>query len=661
MQKRGGSMASIRRGEREEEPALFHEMRRREHERKSSAIHPLPPHDADQPHSAGSANTSLRHQMASSPVKMTLSTASNKGSVDNSVTVDLSGKNDDLLTVELGKNDYDWLLTPPGTPLLNHSELSSALNGESLPQMEPISLVQSLAAIKTSRFSSTQAQTNSRKQGATLPELASRKGQNGVSRSNELPAGSMFSTTNYVATLTPKKTPLTPRSGSVFRPASATKRTPLSSAHTFNPTTPHSKTKPLSAPGSHPTTPTSRDTAAIASKSGGNFFLSASTTKKTCPSSPKGTSSKRLVHSHAQNQPLSAGVSRSSSINKARPQPSRSAPSSRGSSPRGNSHDWQQSFSSKSQSATTPPPLRSTLTTPTSFSTRSSPMGSSHTTRAKTSTKQALFLSSNLLETSMEIPKRGSSTSLTRGKSALVTMDRQSSAGDCVMATTKGGYQIAQARGLLEPLVFPDTTCCGLQAKRALDTYVSPALGLNNRASRRSLDMAIQHSNLCQDTSNGHSSFVASKSVYSPLLSARNVETQKPSSSFFRVSNSITTVDFSKITSCSQDVSVQDEEFMYCSSFKSSADQTDILSPLVKDDFKNSWLDSTDYMNEGPDPMVFFEQGLGKFGSCESPLVCPHGGGAVTCELCSVKMRLQMLNEKSKASFGANSRVFSEA
>ncbi|MCO5601043.1 hypothetical protein L7F22_055160 [Adiantum nelumboides] len=644
MQKRGGSMAGIRRGEREEELALFHEMRRREHERKSSAIHPLPPHDADQPHSA---NTSLRYQMASFPVKMTLSSASNKVAAENSVTVDLNGKNDDLLTVELGKNDYDWLLTPPGTPLLNDSKLSSASNGESLPQMEPISLVQPLAAIKTSRLSSTQAQTNSRKQG--------------VSRSNERPAGSMLSTTNNVATLTPKKTPLTPRSGSVFRPASPTKRTPLSSAHTFNPTTPHSKTKPLSAPGSHPTTPTSRHTAAIASKSGGNFFLSASTTKKTCPSSPVGTSSKRLVHSHAQNQPLSAGVSRSPSDNKARPQPSRSAPSSRGSSPRGNSHDWQQSFSSKSQSATTAPTLRSTLTTPTSFSTRSSPMGSSHMTRAKISTKQALFPSSNLLETSMEIPKRVSSTSLTRGTSALVTMDRQSSADDCVTTTTKGGYQIAQARRLLEPLVFSDTTCCGLQAKHALDTYVSPALGLNNHAPRRSLDMAMQHSDLRQDRSNGHSSFVASKSVYSPLLSARNVETQKPSSSFFHVSNSITNADVSKITSCSQDVSVQDEEFMYCSNFKSSADQTDIFSPLVKDDYKNSWLDSSDYMSEGPEPMVFFEQGLGKFGSCESPLVCPHGGGAVTCELCSVKMRLQMLNEKSKASFGANSHVFSEA
>ncbi|KAI5071248.1 hypothetical protein GOP47_0013499 [Adiantum capillus-veneris] len=621
MQKSGSTMASVGRDEREEELALFHEVLRREHERKSSAIHPLPPHDADQLHS-GSVNASLWHQMASSPAKMTLTSANNKLVVDNSQTIDLNLKNDDLLTAELGKNDYDWLLTPPGTPLRNHSKLNSASEDDSLSQLESFSLVQSLAAIKTSRFSSNQAEVNSRKQGATLltdPELAYRKGHNGASRSNGLLGNSMYSTTN-VTTSAPKKTPLTLRSGSALRPASPSRRTPISSAHIINPTTPKSKAKPLSAPGSHPTTPTSRHTAAVASKGGGNFVLSSSvTTKKTSPSSPAATSAKRLSPLHAQNQPVSAGVSRSSSFSKARPQPSRSAPSSRGNSPRGASHDWQQAFSSKPQSVTTAPILRSNHSTLTSFNTRSSQMGNSHRQGATTSTKQALFSSLDHLETSMDIPKRASSTSLTRGKSALqssagsilsrYSIQLDKSEGDSVMENTEVG---GQARRYLGSSISPDTTCSRLEVDHSSETYMSPTLGFNKHVPRRSLDMAMLNLSLCRDATNGHSSLVSSKRELSSLSSAGN-------------------------------------------------DQTEILSSLVKDDNKSNWLGSPEYMNEGPDPMMFFEQGLGKFGSCESPLVCPHGGGAVTCDLCNVKMRLQMLNEKSKASFGAYSQILSEA
>lgn len=86
----------------------------------------------------------------------------------------------------------------------------------------------------------------------------------------------------------------------------------------------------------------------------------------------------------------------------------------------------------------------------------------------------------------------------------------------------------------------------------------------------------------------------------------------------------------------------------------SPVSQPDSLSSLVKDARVNNWLGSPEYRDGNLESMQVFRQGIEKFAGCESPLVCPHGGVAANCDLCNVKIRLQKLNEKCRASLRAS-------
>eukprot|EP00250_Pteridium_aquilinum_P014152 c21811_g1_i3 orf=232-2304(+) len=690
MQKRGPNMATVvGRGEREEELALFHEVRRRERERKSNAVHPLP-HDADQPH-LGSAHTRMQHRLTSAAAKLTSIDTSNKPVYDP-ISADLTKKGDDLLTAELGKNDYDWLLTPPGTPLINPSDHNSASNGDDfLSRADPLSSIRSLAAIKTSRFSSSKTEPNLKKEGATLlakPDLALRKGQNGLSRSSGLTGSSSYTTNNATTKKTPGSRPSS-------RPTSPTKRSTIPSTHTSHPTTPTSRPKPPSTPRSHPTTPTNRLTPALTSRSGSNSFSPSSMISgKAGACSPATTPIRRLAGPQTPtHQPLSAGVSRSPSISKARPLPSRSAPSSRGSSPTAKPYVWQQglvtpAFSLGSQSLNganltiLPNMTNSRLTAPNSMNSRGSPVGSSSRPGTTTSTTQAAFSSLNHSGTSLDVTRKACSPSLTRGKSSLLSNSRTDSSaslsmsrnssqmdkslGDIVARNTKVGDKMLQSRRPLGSSLSPDTTWSVLQTKHLREKSASPASSRENGISskqvpRRSLDMTLQSSNLRRNTSNGLCSLVSSTPV-SSLFSARHTKMQACSNDLSIASYSNASADYSMMTLRDQEGSELSEEFLCGSDFQvSPARQSELSMSLGKDAHVNNWLGIQENMDEGLDLMQAFEQGVDKYESCESPLVCPHGGGAANCDLCNVKMRLQMLNEKSKASFGAISQIVGEA
>lgn len=307
-------------------------------------------------------------------------------------------------------------------------------------------------------------------------------------------------------------------------------------------------------------------------------------------------------------------------------------------------------------------------------------MGSLSRRGATTATTQAVFSSLNQPRTSSDISRNPCSPSVAIVKSALLSIprtERQSSSTlimssnrvqmdksqDIIGRSTKDADKIIHSRRSLGSPLSSETTWSALQPKNLLEKSISPTSsrdhgGLNKHAPRRSL---MQHLNLRQGTSNGLCSLVSSTPV-SSLLSSRYAEMQTCSNNFAAVSNSNASADYITVASFEQDGSEVGEEFLYGSDFRvSPASQSDHLASLVKDARMNNWLGSQEYVDESLDLMQVFEQGINKFESCESPLVCPHGGGAVNCDLCNVKMRLQMLNEKSKASFGANSQILGEA
>jgi hypothetical protein len=64
--------------------------------------------------------------------------------------IERKGVGADLLNSDADKNDYDWLLTPPGTPLFPSLDLESHAYTP-LQQQQGLLMNHSLAAIKTSR------------------------------------------------------------------------------------------------------------------------------------------------------------------------------------------------------------------------------------------------------------------------------------------------------------------------------------------------------------------------------------------------------------------------------------------------------------------------------------------------------------------------------
>ncbi|KAH7439071.1 hypothetical protein KP509_04G044000 [Ceratopteris richardii] len=645
MQNKIGVMATVGRYEREDELALFHEVRKREHERKSNAIHPLPLHEADQPPDENT-NDSPKLEVATFMAKMTFNHERNISAIDEPLTTHTNGENDDLLSAELGKNDYDWLLTPPGTPF-NHTSCNSASDfGVFVSQTEPLCLESS----RTSISSNAQTEhTKKKKNGSLLTstEVASKGGHTiAITRCSGTPSSSL-----PLVQSSTKKMANTARFASAARPSSLI-RTSISSNHKSNPTIPNDIIKPSSALGSHPITSKGRNTALMASKGGEtSVFSYSSTPRKKISSCPAMASVKRVSLSQVQSQPPSAGALRSSSASRVRPQLSRSSPSSRGSSLRENSHDWQQGLSPNSQDiisarASNSSP-RSSTSSGFSHTPRASLGGFSHRVGGTSYTKQALFPTSNHRDKFMDGSSKTSSSSALRGKCSLRNMDKRSSAE---LKVSRNSIQLDRSHGIsaignievegrwsLGSSVSPDLTS-NSKPMYLQERYTSPTssvdYGFEGPSCRRSLDMSISHLNLHEDSSSG-------------LCSELNGDHS---------------TDMHMIALHSRNGRDHYKDSIYYSNVKiSRADQTDFPNFLMKDHLK-SLVDSSEHKDKDSDESKDgFCKGFGKSGSCEPSHFCPHGGTAATCDLCSVKKRLQMLTEKTKGSLGASSQTLSES
>ncbi|XP_039050107.1 cell wall protein RBR3-like isoform X2 [Hibiscus syriacus] len=183
------------------------------------------------------------------------------GRISNGSAIVKGGIDDLLSSTEGGKHDYDWLLTPPGTPIFPSSEgsesQSTSLAQRSNPKVRSVSSTTKASRLSVSHSESNHSSRPARSSSVTRPSLSSSYNNYSTNR-----GGSILNTSSAsVSSYTRPSSPVT-RSLSTARPS-----TPSARSTTSRPSTP-SKVRPSptssyvdrSRPSqsSRPSTPTSR-------------------------------------------------------------------------------------------------------------------------------------------------------------------------------------------------------------------------------------------------------------------------------------------------------------------------------------------------------------------------------------------------------------------
>ncbi|CAN1748652.1 hypothetical protein LINPERHAP1_LOCUS3460 [Linum perenne] len=238
--------------DKEEELALFLEMKKREKELQQTDLLLL--------NEAAEFDAPLGSKPGTSPIfNITSSTPARKTGGGG------GGGGDDFLNSDSDKNDYDWLITPPGTPLFPSLEMESqktVMSQIGTPKARPTALKSRLANNQTESIS---GGSLSSRQSASSPGLNS--SGSGIRRpSSSGGPGSRPATPAGRSTLTTASKPSrssTPTSraslssskptGSTIRSSTPVRSTARSSTPTARPSIP-----PQSKSASRPATPTRR-------------------------------------------------------------------------------------------------------------------------------------------------------------------------------------------------------------------------------------------------------------------------------------------------------------------------------------------------------------------------------------------------------------------
>ncbi|CAN1259442.1 hypothetical protein LINPERPRIM_LOCUS10149 [Linum perenne] len=238
--------------DKEEELALFLEMKKREKELQQTDLLLL--------NEAAEFDAPLGSKPGTSPIfNITSSTPARKTGGGG------GGGGDDFLNSDSDKNDYDWLITPPGTPLFPSLEIESqktVMSQIGTPKARPTALKSRLANNQTESIS---GGSLSSRQSASSPGLNS--SGSGIRRpSSSGGPGSRPATPAGRSTLTTASKPSrssTPTSraslssskptGSTIRSSTPVRSTARSSTPTARPSIP-----PQSKSASRPATPTRR-------------------------------------------------------------------------------------------------------------------------------------------------------------------------------------------------------------------------------------------------------------------------------------------------------------------------------------------------------------------------------------------------------------------
>ncbi|XP_020576474.1 probable serine/threonine-protein kinase roco5 [Phalaenopsis equestris] len=196
---------------------------------------------------------------------------------------------DDFLDAEMGKHDYDWLLTPPGTPIFPSSD--STENQQTSTGTKNPSIVKSVSTSRASRVSASQSDNghSARPTRSSSVNRSSASGAHSNSLINHRTSALNSSTVSVTSRPTTPSRPSTPGNHSVSvlsTKASAVSRSVQ--ARSTNPsksrpnlTTPGEKIRPLQK--SRPSTPNGRHQHSSVSGTNINSSVIRSTSRPSTP------------------------------------------------------------------------------------------------------------------------------------------------------------------------------------------------------------------------------------------------------------------------------------------------------------------------------------------------------------------------------------------
>ncbi|XVF76807.1 hypothetical protein PTKIN_Ptkin13bG0296600 [Pterospermum kingtungense] len=338
--------------ERDEELALFLEMRRREKEKeKNNNLVSL--HNSEVLNTALGSNVNVNGNVGAgdSPISKIVSAVPvRKTAADN------------FLNSENDKSDYDWLLTPPGTPLFPTLEMESKktlMSRIGMSNARPTALKTRLANLPEEPIS----------KGTLAPKQQMPSvGLNSSSALNKRPSSS-GGPKSASRPATPTGRPTLPAATKPSRSSTPTARATLPStkpaASTARSSTPTRSTARSSTPTARPSLPASKST----SRSATPTRRPASSSGTAIASAPTGRSSSvtrsaPTTSSLPKSAPLTSSVMKSapatSLVIKSGPTTSKNSVPSRGTSPTVKSRPWNPS-EMPGFSLDTPPNLRTSL------------------------------------------------------------------------------------------------------------------------------------------------------------------------------------------------------------------------------------------------------------------------------------------------------------
>ncbi|KAF8045539.1 hypothetical protein N665_4734s0001, partial [Sinapis alba] len=486
--------------EKDEELSLFLEMRRREKEQDNSLLlNNNNPHEFDSP---------LGSKPGTSPV---FNLSSGGGPARK------TGPPDDFLNSEGDKNDYEWLLTPPGTPLFpslemeSHRTMMMSQTGDS--KGRPASLTSRLA-----NSSSDPAGRNhlTSRQPTSSPGLSSSSGATRRPSSSGGSGSRPATPTGRSSTLTTNSKPSRPSTptssrttvSSTTRPSLTTSRSTVSATTKPTSLSRSASSSRLTPTASKPATrsagSTTRSTTSTGTKSAGpsrsTTPLSRSTARSSTPTSrptlppPKtisrsATPTRRPISSATTTaKPTISQVKPSSPAAKPMATPSKAPAVSRAASPTVRSRPWKPS-DMPGFSLETPPNLRTTLPERPLSATRGRPGAPS----PRSASVEPSGPAGGRPRRQSCSPSRGRTPMYTSGSSVPAVNRGYSRANDNVspvLMGTKMVERVVNMRKLAPPRSDDKSSPQGnLSAKSS-----SPdSAGFGRTLSKKSLDMAIRH------------------------------------------------------------------------------------------------------------------------------------------------------------------------
>ncbi|EOY07238.1 Uncharacterized protein TCM_021711 [Theobroma cacao] len=465
--------------ERDEELALFLEMRRREKEKEKNN-NLLSLHNSEQLNAPLGSNVNVNgNGGGGSPISKIVS----------AVPVRKTAA-DIFLNSENEKSDYDWLLTPPGTPLFPSLEMESQktlMSQIGMSNARPTALKTRLA--------------NHREEPASKSTLAPKQqtlsaGLNSSTNLNKRPSSS-GGPKSASRPATPTGRPTLPTATKPTRSSTPTSRATLPStkpaASTARSSTPTRSTARSSTPTARPSLPASKST----SRSATPTRRPATSSSTPIASAPTGRSSSvtrsaPTTSSVPRSAPLTSSVMKSappmSSATKSAPTTSKNSVPSRGTSPTVKSRPWKPS-EMPGFSLDTPPNLRTSLPERPASATRGRPAAGG----TRSASVEASSNGRPRRQSCSPARSRASSGSVC-GNGSSIRSARRADTNGCdndspVVIGTKMVERVVNMRKLVPPKQ-DDNPRNNPTAKLSASLDSS---GFGRTLSKKSLDMALRH------------------------------------------------------------------------------------------------------------------------------------------------------------------------